>query len=412
MDLTHWVLVFFSSVIVSFLIWVTRASHIQLAVRQGLEHAVQSAHTTPTPRIAGLSILVGFLMTVFLVQGEAKTTMLLLGAAALPLFVAGFLEDLGFGVSPGRRLLAALISAGLAVALLQAWLDRIDMPVVDGAFLYAPVAITSTILICATIANAFNLIDGLNGLAGSISILSGLGLAAVATQAGVHDVQYFAYALTASIAGFLVLNFPHGRVFLGDAGAYCTGFLLSWFAILLSNSTQDLTPWSLVLILFWPIMDTFLAIYRRRKTGKAAGLPDRLHMHQLVMRALEISLLGKQRRQLSNPLATLIILPFAAAPVLTGVVLWNDARMAFIAVLAYLILFASTYFLGISIFSNVRRRRVISIENWQSGAGTKAPRLRGGIRLNGKRDSSKLVSSPDQTELSECCQAQSATAGV
>jgi UDP-N-acetylmuramyl pentapeptide phosphotransferase/UDP-N-acetylglucosamine-1-phosphate transferase len=276
-----------------------------------------------------------------------------------PLFIAGFLEDLGFDISPMRRLLTSLFSAGLAVYFLDIWLDSIDVPVIDTVFVYAPVGIAFSIFISATISNGFNLIDGLHGLAGGLSVLAALGLAFIARNAGAPEIEYAAFAMAAAVAGFLLLNFPSGRIFLGDAGAYCIGFLLCWFAFILASKDTYLTPWSFVLVFYWPIADTFLAIYRRRSTGRATDLPDRLHFHQLVMRALEISWLGRGQRQISNPLATLIILPFAAIPVFAGVVFWDHTKMAVLVTFVFTALFVTSYRLGVRKFSKPSSRRTV-----------------------------------------------------
>lgn len=350
---------FTTSLTASALIYFSRSHHQRFSARQLLINAVQSAHTAPTSRIGGLAVLLGLAISVALAPVGTKQTLLTIGVAALPLFLAGILEDLGFGVSPKIRLFAAIISACIAVYLLDVWLTNLDLPPIDAAFKFVPIAIAFTVVTCATVSNAFNLIDGLNGLAASIAILSAFGLAQIAHDAGVAEIEYASNSIIAAILGFLVFNYPKGRIFLGDAGAYCIGFLLCWFAIVLAARAPELTPWTLVLVLFWPIADTFLAIYRRRQSGKAPDQPDRLHVHQLVMRALEISWLGKNNRHISNPLATLIILPFAAAPVLTGVALWNQARLAAFATLAYVILFIICYFVGVRMFSAGNKRRIM-----------------------------------------------------
>jgi hypothetical protein len=76
-------------------------------------------------------------------------------------------------------------------------------------------------------------------------------------------------------------------------------------------------------------------------------MPDRLHYHQLVMRALEITLIGRDRRTIANPLATLVILPLASAPVLAGVLLWNKPLEAFLALGGFAVLFVLSYIVGI-----------------------------------------------------------------
>ena len=84
-------------------------------------------------------------------------------------------------------------------------------------------------------------------------------------------------------------------------------------------------------------------------------MPDRLHAHQLVMRAIEICFIGRKRRNLSNPLTPLVLAPFMAAPQIVAVLLWDNNLAAFVAVLVFLALFSSYFIL---LFSAARRYRV------------------------------------------------------
>ena len=146
-----------------------------------------------------------------------------------------------------------------------------------------------------------------------------------------------------ALGGFLFINFPFGKVFLGDAGAYSVGFILASLAVALIHFAPDVSPAAVLLIFFWPVADTVLAIYRRRVRGRPSVEPDRLHFHQMVMRALEISLVGRRHRALANPLATVIIVPMAALPVLAGVALSDSNAAAFATLLVFAVLFFVTY---------------------------------------------------------------------
>ena len=71
---------------------------------------------------------------------------------------------------------------------------------------------------------------------------------------------------------------------MGDAGAYCIGSIISWQIIILLDRNPELSAWSLLAIVFWPVMDTLFSIYRRIMKGNSTNKPDLLHFHQLVMR--------------------------------------------------------------------------------------------------------------------------------
>jgi UDP-N-acetylmuramyl pentapeptide phosphotransferase/UDP-N-acetylglucosamine-1-phosphate transferase len=143
--------------------------------------------------------------------------------------------------------------------------------------------------------------------------------------------------------GILFWNFPLGKIFLGDAGAYTLGHVLAWIALLLMNRHPEISPLSLLLIFLWPITDMLLSMLRRKRSGKPIGQPDRLHFHQTVMRLLEIQFFTRSRRNLTNPLGTLIILPMAIAPMVLAVVFKTQTGAAFIAFWGFVALFAVAY---------------------------------------------------------------------
>ena len=321
--------------------------HWRALVRQGDLAAVQAAHSSPTPRLGGLAILAGLLAgSALAFPGENVLWLLLLGAVA-PLFLSGAAEDLGFRVAPIGRLGAALLSSALAVLLTGAWIEETGVGGLDLLFAWAPVAVLITIVASSTISHAFNLIDGLNGLAGATGVLASAGIGLTALAVGDTEIATFALLLAAATGGFLILNYPSGRIFLGDAGAYSLGFLLAWMGIVLSARSPEVTPVAMVLILFWPLGDLALAIYRRRRLHLPVSYPDRLHFHQLTMRGIEICVLGRGRRATANPLATLVLLPLIALPVAIGVLVHAEPALAALALLGAFAVFFAIYAIGI-----------------------------------------------------------------
>ncbi len=345
---------FVVSAAVCALILSTRKFHLRFSDRRRDTAAVQSAHRVPTPRIGGVAILVALVSFGVLIPDTGNHNLWLLLPSLMPVFLAGLAEDLGFNVSPRDRLLAAAISSLLAILLFKLWIPRTDIPLIGAILMFAPFAMAITIFGGAGICNAFNLVDGVNGLSGLIAVVVAASLAAIAAQNGLFEVSAWCAVVMGALLGFLVFNFPLGKIFLGDAGAYGIGHVLAWLAFLILNFVPDLTPWALLLIFFWPIADTMLAIFRRRIAGRPADQPDRLHFHQLVMRALEISVLGRNARHISNPMTTVILAPMFTAPAIAGVLFWNKPAMAALLLVFFAALFVATYQFGARITAALR----------------------------------------------------------
>lgn len=347
-----YLLVFGCSALICSILLLTKQFHIR---KDGSDsRAIQSAHVSPTPRIGGVAIGAGLCLSAFIVPADVKSTYILFIATLAPVFIAGLAEDLGVEVSPRRRLMGAALSSLMAVILLQTWVSHADVPGLDTLLAFTPFAILFTIFATTGVCNAFNLIDGINGLSAGTGVVVALGLAAIADASGQPQLASISFVLIAALMGFLVFNFPWGKIFLGDAGAYSLGHALAWLAVILMFRSPELSPWAVVLVFFWPLADTFFAIYRRRRSGRPTDQPDRLHFHQLVMRALEIKLLGRHNRKIANPLATLVLMPLVTSPVIFGVMLWDRPLLAFASVVCFSALFFGTYMMGVRLAQSGR----------------------------------------------------------
>jgi UDP-GlcNAc:undecaprenyl-phosphate GlcNAc-1-phosphate transferase len=305
--------------------------------------AIQSMHTSLTPRVGGIAVFGALLVSLAYVPSTFRLAYAeFVGATGL-LFLIGLMEDLGFPVSPRTRLVAAVVSGLGVIWMLGVWLPRADISGLDSLMTYWQIGVPLTILVTAGISNGFNLIDGVNGLAALTAIVASVALAMIANQSGFSLMVQLSLMLAAAVLGFFLLNYPFGLLFLGDAGAYTLGFVLAWFGIFIVVHSSVVTPWAILLTLFWPVADTMLAIYRRFRRKSATMAPDRLHAHQMVMRALEILFLGRDRRRLANPLSTLVLAPFVIAPPVTGVLFWNQTIMAFVCVVGFGVVFFFSY---------------------------------------------------------------------
>jgi len=138
------------------------------------------------------------------------------------------------------------------------------------------------------VANAVNILDGYNGLAAVVVAISLLSLAYVGWQVGDSLIVSVALAGVGALLGFLLWNWPRGLIFLGDGGAYFIGYLVAVLSFLLvARHRGVVTPWYPFLLFIYPVFETLFSIWQRKVVrGASPGLPDGLHLHQLVFRRL------------------------------------------------------------------------------------------------------------------------------
>ncbi|MDG2404755.1 MAG: glycosyltransferase [Paracoccaceae bacterium] len=356
--------VFLSTFAASLFILLTKPLHIRFTAKGHTASARQSSHRNPTPRVGGLSILLGCIVGVLLLAGPDTTHVaILLGVSTVLVFLGGLGEDIGLNISTRTRLVLSFASALSAGLLFNYWIPRLGIPGLEFLTSHLVISALLTILVSAGVSHSFNLIDGLNGLAIGVSILIGLGLGGIAFSVEDYTLSSICWILVASLVGILILNFPFGKIFLGDAGAYSIGHIYFWIGILILNRNPEVQPFAILLIFFWPVADMLFSIYRRYRNSRPIDQPDRLHYHQLVMRAAELLFLSRKYRQLTNPLATCIILPLAAAPVVTALFIWPSNKHAIFACIAYFALFAASYIFGLILAKRYAKTRFRKFDN-------------------------------------------------
>jgi UDP-N-acetylmuramyl pentapeptide phosphotransferase/UDP-N-acetylglucosamine-1-phosphate transferase len=292
---------------------------------------VQKFHTTAVPRIGGVGIVAAILIAVIYRQAGAVTefsnwnssTAMLLLLAGAPAFLAGFVEDMTKVVSVRARLLASVLSALLASWLVHATIDELNIWGIDALMVFSPIALVVTAVVVAGGVNAINIIDGFNGLAGSTVVVMLAALAAVGVNVGDKMVTELAILGMAAAAGFLMVNFPSGRLFLGDGGAYFLGFWVSEVAVLLLVRNSSVNAWQILSICAYPVIEVLFSIYRRKLVRQASpGSPDGLHLHTLVYRRVVPRLLGSTIRPSwkRNAAVTCVIVPWIGTAALLSVI--------------------------------------------------------------------------------------------
>ena len=253
------------------------------------DSGVQKFHAQPTPRIGGVALALGLLAFDGAMHASGwfdrtvKSELDGLLLAAIPAFAGGIAEDLTRKVGPRARLILTMVSGLLGILTVNAEVLRLDIPVLDLLFHYGPVAALFTMFAVGGVSNAVNIIDGFNGLASGVCTIMLVGVAAVAAGLGDITVCIAALAMGGVVVGFMCWNWPWGKVFLGDGGAYLLGFWVAELAILLVARHPQVTAWFAVILMIHPIFETLFSMYRRiLLRGKPSTHPDAMHMHQLV----------------------------------------------------------------------------------------------------------------------------------
>jgi UDP-N-acetylmuramyl pentapeptide phosphotransferase/UDP-N-acetylglucosamine-1-phosphate transferase len=334
-----------TSFLVCAVLVLTQRWHGRLSLDSDLE-GVQKMHTIPVPRIGGLGIVVGLLIGIVVgyhLNGETYPTVILLLAAATPVFVAGIVEDLTKRVSVRTRLIASFVSGALGVYLADAQLTRLDTPLLDDLMVYGPIAFAFTCFAVGGMTHAVNIIDGLNGLASGTVVIILAGLAAMAWQTNDLLVMRLCLWGMAGMVGFMVFNFPFGRIFLGDGGAYLAGFWVATCAVLLLSRNPEVSTWAVLLSLLYPVWETVYSMYRRKVLNRArTGMPDTGHLHHLVFRAIETRHPTPPgvRRWLSHSITSTLLWSLVALCQTLAVVWMQDTMRALIATVCTFFLLA------------------------------------------------------------------------
>lgn len=247
-------------------------------------HGVQKAHANPTPRIGGVAIVAGVLAGYLVARPERQAILGTLLVAGLPAFAFGLAEDVTKKVSVMARLLATMASGVLGWWLTGTAITSLDVPGLDWLLQYTVFSVAFTAFAVGGVANAVNIVDGFNGLASGFVVIALAGVGLLALSAGDLNLALACWSIAAAVVGFWLINWPWGKLFLGDGGSYFGGFALAWACVLLIERNANITPFAALLVCIHPVTEVLFSIYRRRLHGSHPGHPDRLHLHSLLAR--------------------------------------------------------------------------------------------------------------------------------
>ena len=246
----------------------------------------QKFHNVAVPRIGGLAIFTALVVggiSRFFLDSESGLLVALILVSSLPAFASGLTEDLTKRVSPKIRLIACFISGLIAYFLLNTEVLSVDIAWLNPIFAIPGISLLITCFMVAGLTNSFNIIDGFNGLACMVGIITLSAIAYVSFRVEDGPMVFLSVIMICGLLGFFVWNYPRGLVFLGDGGAYLIGFWISILSILLTVRNPLVSPWFACLINMYPIFETIFSIWRKMYVKKMSpSMPDGVHLHMLI----------------------------------------------------------------------------------------------------------------------------------
>jgi UDP-GlcNAc:undecaprenyl-phosphate GlcNAc-1-phosphate transferase len=281
-------------------------------------NAVQKIHDGEIPRIGGLIFFIGFIFLTFVDFNEFRLLIpLLLGSTVILLF--SFYEDIRQSLSPFFRLV--ILFLGSSIFILFTKLPEINVRYLDFINQYSLISFLIFTFSLMLLMNGFNFIDGLNGLSSFnfYSILfSTYYLAAILGDAFLVNLVIIFFL--SSILVF-ILNFPLGRIFIGDSGSYLYAFYSGALVIYLFSRHEGLPTLLALVILAYPITEMLFSIIRKIIEKKSPIQPDTLHLHHLIF--LQFS----KKNKIANNLSSLLMLTFSVSPFVLCYLSFNNRHI-------------------------------------------------------------------------------------
>jgi len=336
-----------------------------LLIRWARSHAAnyevdkpQRFHVGDVPRLGGLGVLAGMLAgwlvaawstaaNDFLVSRVTWPVALAWGLLILPAVLGGAYEDWTQRLSAGYRLGLTAVSAVLACWLLDLSVPRLALPGIDLVLAGFPwIGVAFAIFAICGLPHAFNIIDGYNGLAGTVALLIGLAIAHVALQLGDRQLAAVVLCMVGATAGFLVLNYPRGLIFAGDGGAYLWGVVIAVISIALVQRHEQVSPWFPMLLLIYPVWETVFSIYRKLVRGVSPGVADALHFHQLIYRRIVRGVFqddASRRMLMRNNRTSPYLWGFTLLTVAPAVLFWNNTPALMLCCALFVTLYVASY---------------------------------------------------------------------
>lgn len=249
----------------------------------------RKTHSSEVPIIGGISMFAGLIIA-SVAGGDLGPYGLAITLAAAFLVVVGVLDD-RFDLSPVMRLLAHAAAAATLVFGTGFAVNDLGDPLGFGHLSLGWLAVPFTMVACIALINAFNMLDGMDGLAGGVALVAFCGITWLALENAAPTSTIISLSLLGSVLGFLIFNLPARfnrriRAFMGDAGSTLLGFILACLSLLMIQPARgDVSPLLILWLMPMPIFELFASTARRLSTAVSPMRADRKHFHHRLIDA-------------------------------------------------------------------------------------------------------------------------------
>ena len=312
---------------------------------------VQKFHVSPTSRMGGLGIAISIFGGILLINNEYPKEAylaLFIMIACIPIFLGGLLEDFTHSVSPLIRLSLGFTSALLVIYITRVEIVRTDIIFIDNIIKIQGVSLLLTMIFIVGFANSINIIDGFHGLASGAILIMLIAFSYLCFKSEDYSLLIIIIIIITSILGFIVWNWPFGKIFLGDSGAYILGIWVAILGILLINRSKDISPMSPLLIGLYPIIETLFSIYRRKfLKPRAISKPDALHLHTLIYRRLIVGAklnLDLKKQNYANAKVALFIWSFILINSILAIAYYENTEILLLFIAISIFVYIKTYY--------------------------------------------------------------------
>lgn len=246
-------------------------------------------HAPCIPTMGGLAIFAGIFISFFLLADiHQLASIRFIVCASLLLFFTGFFDDL-LDLKATKKLFIQIVAAfivvcgGSRIGNLSGIIGLHEIPVWSQYLI--------TIMFVVSITNAYNLIDGIDGLAGGLGLIGSLAFGFMFLEYQYFDFAVLSFCISGSMVGFLIFNFHPAKIFMGDTGSLLIGFLLASLAVNLLSiieirqaSLPTISPAFIAAVMFIPVYDIFRVLVIRLLNGDSPFKADRNHLHYMILR--------------------------------------------------------------------------------------------------------------------------------
>ena len=305
----------------------------------------RSYHCNVTPSGAGIGFIMSFFIAIFIFEFQLLSEFWYIFLSIFMVFSVGIYDD-------RHDVSAKLKFVVIFIATFIMWLYGFSIDTL-GVWYGYNIALTSWIALLfsmfalAGFTNALNLIDGIDGLSSSVSLIILLFFALLGFEYHNDLIVIISTFTIATLIGFLFFNWHPANIFMGDSGSLTIGFIISVLAVL---SLENIHPIAVLYLAAIPVLDTLIVIVRRIRRGKSPFSPDKTHIHHIMVRFFDMNV----KKTVGFLVILQIIFSSIGYMILDSINKTGEANIPLFALLGFMMMFVLFYM----IFTGIKKRQL------------------------------------------------------